>query len=819
MASETTYFVCTYDNLSGGSFTELSTTELSWDAGGSTGFIVTNIESGTTGKLYVALISGVVPNNNDQLTQGAVTADTSGGNVADGGDAEVTLFPAYFRRDVAVSAAQDITWTGPADQVTHSFLFDGQTSNVVAGEILTFSGGQQCEVITVVSDAGASGELDVRWITPTDTGLFPDDNDTFTGDIAGDGALDGVVHPRSYQAVQLHRLLADLNDDPDYTGNDIVTTYKPTPSTQEAGGAIVTLQGTCNITDEVARHLYGGSITQGSGNTRVRYSGLAVQITDRDGLTEPVIIQNDSIVTKYWANALNPNSIQGRIRTLIKTIENGVPIDGSRVRAKLLRYGDSYFTASTTLGTGQTALALFSVLDGNNQTAVGTVAGAPYNSIVLTEGYQTIDFNNGNGSTPFGLSIDIGTASRAQTYERTKYIQRDSTSETLFGRNAQLFDGINLDFAYDGESGGPFSEDEIVAWGVEVPYTGESGGPFTVGNVIEGGTSGARGRIIYLDDQGTTGTILVEPVDGPSFSNTETITEYNATGATGASATTGTVVTNTQSGRGLLVALNDAGATGNLYLQLISGLAPVDNQTVFGATSFAQCDVNGAVNTRVVNNQFVGVFTGSNFQTNFGIAIDPSDAISGDQFPNLLGTNQLPPNNQTGLVTGLQADYYITVYPWDGTSVDAVGDPEPNFDEMGLTVALTAGSTSVVVGASNIPDNTPTAGFIRVERDSDNEYELLEYTSFDNGTGTFTLGGSTPTAGIAAGISNNVFRALIDQVAGGTQASYTAVVGVAEQVAITAKRGGTSAPIRPAKATATFGANGFNVNLQPVSDV
>lgn len=812
MASETTYFVATYDTLAGGNYTEKSTTNLTW--AGSTGFVVTDITSGTIGKLYVALISGTIPANGVTLTQGAVSADVTGGNVADGNGSEETLFPAYFRDDVAVAANADITWTGAADQVTHSFLFDGQTANVITTEILTWSGGQECEVITIDSDTGAAGELSVRWITPIDTQGLPDDNDTFSGSVAGDGALNGVVHNRSYEVEKLHRLLADINDDADYTGNDIQTAYKPVPSRQEAAGAILTLLGNANITDAVARHLFGGSVVQGSGATQTLYSGLNIQITDRDNNTEPVIIQNDAIVSSHWANALNPNSIQGRIRTLIKTRENGVDIDGKRVKAKLLRFGDSYFTASTTLGSGATGLALFSVLDSNNQTAEGTVAGSPYNTIVPTEGYQTIDFNNGNGAQPFGLSYDYGSATAVQTFERTKYIGREDSSETLFGRNARLFDGINLNFAYDAESGN-FSEDEIVAWGTEVPYTGEATGPFVLNEVIVGGTSGARGRIVYLDDQGTTGTILVEQDGSTAFSNTETITGQTSS----ATSTTGVVVTNTAWGRALLIALDDGGTTGNLYMQQLTGLVPSDNQTVFGSTSLQTADVNGSASTRVINNQYVGVFTGTNFQTNFGIAIDPSDAIAGDVFPDLLGVSQNPPNNQQGQVTGVEANMFITALPWDGTTLDPVGDPEPNFDEMGLTATVSSGSTTVVVGASNIPDNTPSAGFLLVERDSDAEYALLEYTSFDNSTGTFTLGGTTPTAGIAAAISNNAMRALIYQVAGATSISYTAVVGVSEQVYITARRGGTATPIQVAKATATFGATGFLVNLQPIDDV
>ena len=492
-------------------------------------------------------------------------------------------------------------------------------------------------------------------------------------------------------------------------------------------------------------------------------------------------------------------------------MDDGVDVDGKRVKGKLLRFNDSYFFSGTTLGLATTAQALFSTPDGNNATAEGTVAGY---TIATVEGYQTIDYNNGNGAQPFSLKIDFSASTSLEAYERTKYNQREGTAETLYGRNAQLFDGVTLNFTYDGEVG-TFTEDEIVAWGTELPYTGETGGPWTAGEVVVGGTSGAKGRLVYIDDNGTTGTLLVDVDGATGFNNTETITGQTS----GATATTGTVVSNATAGRAQLLALEDAGASvGDLYMQSLIGLVPSDGQTVFGESSNATGDVDGSVSTRVINNQYVGVYTGTNYQTNFGVGVDVTDAIAGDLLRDLLNVQQQPPNNQTGLITGLESDYYITCYPFDGSTLDAAGDPEPNFDEMTLSVALVAASsTTVVVQSAEIPDNTPGAGFLRIERDSDNEYDLLEYVSHDSDD-TFTLGGSTPTAPSAAGTSNNVFRALIDGLAGGTSISYTAVVGASEQVAITARRGGTVAPIKPAKATSTFSSTGFSVNLQPQSD-
>lgn len=797
-----TYFVLNYDNEASGPFVAEGAL-LTWTA--STAFIITVIDRGTTGKLVCALLTGTIPTDPMALTQGTVTADLNG-------DAQEILYPAYFREDISVPSTGIMAWTGPAVGTTHSFLFDGQTGNCTAGDILTFSGGQECELITVESDAGASGEYSVRWISNIDALGYPDDDDTFSNGASGDGALNGAVYERAYSPLHLHRLLSDLNDDEDISGNDDLSRVDPTPSGKDTV-EIVNLLSTMVMNDTMAQHMYGGSVSQDSGDTL--YSGLDVQVTSPDPDTKPVLIQydfstgTDVVITDYWKNAFMPDSIAGQVRILRKTRENGVDIDGKRVRGALLPFNYNYFFGGTTLGTASTALALFTSADGNNETAEATVAGAPYSTIVELEGYQQINYNNGNGDTPYAYKVDYGSANALQTYERTKWIQREDSSETLFSRAAQLFTGINLNFAYSGESGGPFVEDEIIAWGTEVTYSGQTTN-FTLGEVITFDVTGAKGRLLHQQDAGATGILIIalEGTTQPTAADAMTGLDSGGDGDVDS------VVSNTSAGRAVLTALDDQGATGNLYTQLITGLIPVSAQEVFGAGTTV-ATVNGTPATRTINNQYIGVFTGSNFQTNFGIGTDPSDAIVGDKLRNLLDVQQEPPNNQQGIVDKLEIGDAVTCYPWDGSSTDANGEAEPNFDEATVaSAAVVPGSTSITVSA--IPDNTPASGFLRVERDSDGNYELIEYASW---TGVvYTLVG---TAGIDAAISNNVMRALIDEVvASGTSLSYTAVKGAGStQVTIQVRNGGTlNGPIKPYPTTATFGVTGFLVSASRISD-
>lgn len=794
----TQYFIVNYDNEATGPFVAEGE-NITWNAGSDIGFIVSLIDTGVTGTLYCALVDGVLPVDNDVLTQGTTTADADG-------DGILIDYNAYIREDMQWANTGAITWTGPALGATHSFNFDGQTTNVTAGEILTFDSGETCELITIESDAGATGELSVRFISPVDVSL-PIDNASFTGSLGGDGVVNGVIHQRVYRPYDMLRWSQDLGDNADISGDDDWSRVDYIPASKDTE-EIINLKGTINVDATVIQHMFGGSISQDSANHV--FSGLNVQVTSPNSDTQPILIKDDLIITDYWKNAFMPDSIKGNIRIMVETKKDGVAFDGQRIKGRLGELGQSFFVGSTTLGLATTALALFSSNDGNNQTDEATLAGVPYSSIVLTEGYQTIDYNNENGPTPFAFKLDFGSASSLQAYERTKYIQRRGTAETLFGRDASYFDGINLNFPYDGGVG-TFTEDEKVVWGTVIAYDTQATN-LTVGEVITF-SGGSRGRLLYQNDGGATGTLILD-MDGNALPTaTETMTGITS----GGDGTVATVGANTNAGTGTLVALLDNTGTGNLYISRLTGLLPIDNSEIYGNASNANCLVNGTPLTRTINNQFWGVYTGANHQTNFGLGLDATDAIVGDKFPNLVGAEQEPPNNQSGSVTGLKTGDTVTVYPWDGTSHDVNGDAEPFYAEATLTTALTAGvSTEAVVDA--IPDNTPASGFLRIERDSDGNVDLVEYSSYS--ALTYTLVGTAPST---ATIGNNVMRALIDkEMAVDGAASYTAVKGAGDtKVTIKVQNGYTAAkngPIKPYPTTATFGNNGFSVGATRTSD-
>lgn len=793
--------VVRYDNEAVGPF--VVGTNITWPTGGIGECVKVVVDpTGSFGKVYYTrLAGGDGPQDGEVITQGGVTADADG-------NAKDLKYPVFASQDYAVAIGGATTWAGLALGATHSHFFDAQATNVVVGEILTYLGGAQAEVITILADAGAAGELAVRLISTIDAGL-PADDETFTGDISGDGTVDGAFHARAYKPIDLHRFYADLNDDQFAGNNDFLSAVDPTPSGRDTD-EIVRLLGTVTITDEIAQHMYGGSVSQLAGDTL--YSGLDLNVTSPLSTTRPVVIQDDVLITDYWNNGYNGDSIKGNIRIMIKTRDEGVDIDGKRVKAKLLEFGEQYFEAGTTLGTSSTQIALVSAPDGNNNTAVGTVAGAPYNTVVVTEGFQTIDYNNGAGPQPFGVKYGFGSANSLEAFERSKYIQRRGTAETLFGRDAHLFTGINLNFAYDAESAN-FTEPEQLAWGTEIVYSNQAVSNFIIGEVVQFVGSGAIGRVLYDDDGGVAGTTIFA-MDGTTIPlATDTMLGVTS----GTTADVDTVVSNTNSGTAFLYALDDDGTTGNMYCQITRGTLPINEQEIYGTTSKENVTVNeaGVVPTRTINNVWIGVYTGTNYQTNFGIGVDAGDAIAGDAFPDLIGGVQNPPDNQDGVVGNLVADDYVMVGPWDGSTVDVNGDPEFTFDQMQLAVALVAAtSTEVDVGTGNIPENTPQVGVLRVARDSDGQIEHLPYDSHNNDD-VFQLVGVSPSA---ANIGNNLMGMGLDQIVTAGSHQYTAVfIATPTQHVIKVLRGGLS-PIKPSIQTATFGAAGFSVNAARTPD-
>ena len=323
-----------------------------------------------------------------------------------------------------------------------------------------------------------------------------------TGNIRYVGDAHGGASPSYATVIELHRALQDFADDEFSSGDDELSIIDETPSDRGGVDTNISLINGFNIDQTASEHLYDGSITQANGDEI--YDG----IRNFGNVSSIQIIQNGARLTNdFWnepavkaATSDSISSTSHRFMVLVRT--GGADIDGRRLLGTQRVYGTQYTEFFIGGGTerGNNVLALNANPDNNNQTASATVAG--FTDIVITEGFTGIDVDGDNINESYYTSIDIGSRSKNDLYERSKYIQREGTSETIFGLNGDIFRGITHQWDYDGLSGGNFSHGSAVTW---------TGGSAQV-----------------LADDGT-GTMWVQLLTGQAPSNDTPLTQGSVT--------------------------------------------------------------------------------------------------------------------------------------------------------------------------------------------------------------------------------------------------------------------------------------------------
>lgn len=295
---------------------------------------------------------------------------------------------------------------------------------------------------------------------------------------------------------------------------------------------------------------------------------------------------------------------------------------------------------------------------------------------------------------------------------------------SIYGLSGELFRGITHSFAYDTESGGPFTQGEVLSWG---------------------------------------------------------------SGAT--------------AGTGAILALDDDGSAGNIYMQLLTGVAPTDNLAITGGTSSATALVNGTVTARTVSPEFIGQSTGSAIIGAYGVGIESADMSASDLLFDLTNTPRTPPNNVTFTVSGLvSGEDRVLVGPESGGSIEV--------DQFTLNGALSGGEATIVVNEA-IPSDTPSSGTIRVFNGS--TYARVTYT----GRSGFNFTGCSGTP--AASNGANVFISYIDKLADATTATFTTVFSSTRSLFVRVRDGGVS-PIKTFETTGSLGSAGGSATAIRTSD-
>lgn len=250
-----------------------------------------------------------------------------------------------------------------------------------------------------------------------------------------------------------------------------------------------------------------------------------------------------------------------------------------------------------------------------------------------------------------------------------------------------------------------------------------------------------------------------------------------------------------------------------LYVQLLTGVVPGNSVSVTQGAVSATTASSNAVTEKTVSTPFCGASTGSSLVGAYGFSLEYADLAVNDKITALDGTTRQPPNNVQFTVFGVQSGYRVLVGPENGSGGLL-------YTQLSSTNTLTGAAVTSVVVDEALPNNTPTSGTIRIQR-NDGSYTRHTYSAVSTSPTTFTIASADfSTNNVAAG--NNIFISYIDAAASGTSISYNTVQTASQTLFVEARYGGTGPnytdSIKPAKTTGTLGTTGGSATVSPVSD-
>jgi hypothetical protein len=271
-------------------------------------------------------------------------------------------------------------------------------------------------------------------------------------------------------------------------------------------------------------------------------------------------------------------------------------------------------------------------------------------------------------------------------------------------------------------------------------------------------------------------------------------------------------------GVGQLLAADSTTAATQIWIQLLSGTAPINNDTITGAGA-GTVDVAVTVTSQLISLPFVGASTGTALVGAFGLGVGADDLAVADSVTALDGTPRNPPNNVTFNVTGLDIqageEDYVLVGPESGGALDLA------FDTINGT--LNGGTVTSIVVTTAIPTDVQSAGSIRIQND-EGRYVKIPYDSYTGSTFTipsYDFSGSGINDSVTTG--NDWFPAWIDKQAFSATEGVTVVYNAPRNLVVRVRNGFTITPavnpIVPFEAVAILGASGGSQAVSRVLDL
>lgn len=267
-------------------------------------------------------------------------------------------------------------------------------------------------------------------------------------------------------------------------------------------------------------------------------------------------------------------------------------------------------------------------------------------------------------------------------------------------------------------------------------------------------------------------------------------------------------------GTGQMLAIDSTTAGTKMWIQLLTGVAPTNTQTITGAST-ATATASGTATERSLSTPMCGASTGSSLVGAYGFALEYADLAVNDKIQALDAVTRQPPNNVTFTVNGVQPGWRVLVGPENGSG----GLLESQLSNTNL---LSGAAVTTVTVDEAIPANTPATGTIRIKR-ADGSFTRHPYSARSGaGPSTFTITShdfSTNNASIGA----DIYISYIDDVASGTSISFNTIQsGGAQTLYVAARFGGTGPDytdsIKPAATTGSLGSTGGSATISAVSD-
>lgn len=600
--------------------------------------------------------------------------------------------------------------------------------------------------------------------------------------------------PSYATVIEFHRALQDFADDAGYAGNDEMDITDPTPSERSTDN-IVTLINSWNIDDTAAEHIYDGSIIQAAG----------AEIYDGIKILAPIgtavqFIQNGAVVSDDWWNYSEGGTHTGSANAAVLT---------DSTKSWTTDEWVGYRIRNTTDGS-------FATITANTDTTItGTLQGGTDNDWDASDAYVIVDGLNSdsaNGiSHNFMLKVRTGGADTdgrrlvATTREWGRTYLEFKVNGTTRGINVVALAAAtdlnnttsattaagwttitNTTSGYNGIDVNNDSTDEYY-------YSEWNRDAYTINQFYE--------RMKYLSLDGSSSTLY--GLNGEVFRGiTHEITIDGGSGTWSAYE-----AVSWSGGTGQMFAVNNTTATSatKMWIQLLTGVAPTDNQTITGGTSGATNTVNVTVTERTISTPFCGVSTGSAIIGAYGFGIESSDLSQNDKVFDLTNTQYQAPNYVTFTVAGLVSGDRVLVTNDENSNID--------YNQFTLNGALTGAAVTSVVVNGTIPADTPATGTIRINR-ADGQYTRHPYSAW--ATSTFTITSHDFSSNNASN-SANVFISYIDDAASGATMTFTSVYAADRTLFIRVRDGGGT-PIKTFETTGTLGSSGGSTTAIRTSD-